>query len=200
MCFHIIGISFTQKLNQLCKKNVLKDRKYTDQQGDGYHVSLTLTLTDGTDMEFNSSTIKLSFDCINDAREAVARRAVEFLRQNPTVTPPIHPTPPPIPPTSTTISPIDPIPNHMVHHTSRGKGLPTLKKCVEELKNFIVDKKRLEAPSYIEIPVDGEQQFQCSVKHQLFGEITGDLKKNKKDAKQSAARKALEHLQTKGLL
>ena len=197
MSFHIIGISFTQKLNQLCKKSVLKDRKYTDQQGDGYHVILIITLTDGTDMEFNSSTIKLCFDCINDAREAVARHAVEFLQQNPIVTPPIHPTPSPTSPTPTTMpSTHDPI----TKLTSRGKGLPPLKKCVEELKNFIVDKKRLEAPCYIEIPVDGEQQFRCSVKHQLFGEIIGDLQRSKKDAKQSAAKKALEHLQAKGLL
>lgn len=177
-------------MNQLCKENVIRDRKYADQQGDGYHVSLTITLADGTDMEFNSSTKSPSFDCINDAREAVARRAIEFLQQNGIFTPPtLHPpTPMPLPK-----SPDD--------LTSRGigKGLPPFKKCVENLKNLIVDKMKLEAPSYNEIPVDAEQQFRCSVRHQLFGEITGDLQRSKKDAKQSAARKALELLQKKEL-
>lgn len=198
--FHIIGISCTQKLNQLCKENVIKDRKYTDQQGDGYHVSLIITLADDTDMEFNSSTIKPSYDSVNDAREAVARRAVEFLQQNGIFTLPTLPVPKPLPTLPTLPAP-KPLPTPSHPHTSRGKGkgLPPLKKSVEELKNLIVDKKRLEAPSYNEIPVDTEQHFRCSVRHELFGEITGDLQRNKKDAKQSAARKALEYLQEKEL-
>ena len=197
--FHIIGISCTQKLNQLCKENVLKNRKYTDQQGDGYHVSLIITLADDTDMEFNSSKIKPSYDSVNDAREAVARRAVEFLQQNGIFTLSTLPAPTPLPTLPTLPSPKPlPTPIHLHKYTSRGK-LPPLKKCVEELKNLVVDKMRLEAPSYNEIPVDTEQHFRCSVRHELFGEITGDLQRNKKDAKQSAARKALEYLQEKEL-
>ena len=197
--FHIIGISCTQKLNQLCKENVLKNRKYTDHQGDGYHVSLIITLADDTDMEFNSSTIKPSYDSVNDAREGVARRAVEFLQQNGIFTLSTLPAPTPLPTLPTLPSPKPlPTPIHLHKYTSRGK-LPPLKKCVEELKNLVVDKMRLEAPSYNEIPVDTKQHFRCSVRHELFGEITGDLQRNKKDAKQSAARKALEYLQEKEL-
>lgn len=129
---------FTKKLNQFCKGNPIKNRKYTDQQGDGHHVSLIITLaSDGTEVEFNSSTISPSFDCINDAREAVAGRALEFIQENYGIL----------------IFSIPPL-------KGKGSGLPQSKECVQELKDSINGKKMLEAPpTYKEVPY---RQFSIS--------------------------------------
>ena len=57
----VIEISFSKKkkLNQLCKGNVIKYHKCSDQQEDAHHVSLIITLVGSADMEFNSSSCLL---------------------------------------------------------------------------------------------------------------------------------------------
>lgn len=142
-----------------------------------------ITLNDGTDVEFDSSM--QCHHSINDAREAVAKQAVEFITKHSTI---------PVPDTD-----LEPPTSRGSENTSKGLELSISKKeCMQELKNFLVDKKCLEAPNYnIESNLKGAK-FRCTVTHSLVTEVS-EWFPNKQAAKQNAAKKALIKLKHNGI-
>ena len=167
----------------MCKAKAIT-RKYTDHPAQNQS-DLVITLSNGNSFSFQSSSVG-SHDCINDAREAAAKLAIDFISPLATRNPEVAKTPSVSPPT-----------NASPKASAKEKPAKLFvkeKEYVQELKNIVVDKKGLEHPNYETIEERGNK-FRCTVKHKLFTE-TGEWCDSKKAAKQSAAKKALKKIGT----
>lgn len=175
-------IGSTQKLNRLWKEKLIQDKKYTDQEDS--HVTLTIMLDNSTEVEFNSKTYCLQFRCINDARECVAYHAIELIEQQK----PSQPAKPDT--TNSSLFPED------FYSRSNGPSANSGDPAPVKLKNHIHDQLKHDAPLEYSCeenkPLSGPSKYRFTVKHPLFKDnATGSWCKNKKDAKISAATKAL---------
>ena len=183
--YRIDDLSCTQELNKLCKeKTIVLKRQYTDHGADN-HVTLEITMKDDKKVTFNSSINGSHFGCINDARESVAKAAVEYIksysRSDISYLPRSHSVPQP------------------VARSSGGSGASPLSgPPAVQLKNILVDQRKLEPPHYDdeEDPTKTKKKFRCIVRHSSFKEpIIGNWCRSKTDAKQDAAEKALKIIQ-----
>ena len=163
----------------------IKKRDYMDLPGPGNHVELQVTHNDGRVDTFKSEAYSKSYECINNARETVAKHAVchlksEMLNKD---------TEQSIKKVSVDSSPL-PIP------IQRPRGAPRKgKEHVEMLKNILVDKMEKEPVNYSEIKQRGVK-YQCTAYHSCFPRegIKGEWRRSKQDAKQTAAEAALDYL------
>ena len=75
------------------------------------------------------------------------------------------------------------------------RGVPR-SQHVTLLKNYIQDKMKQPLPTYVVIQIGSK--FQCTIRHALFPEFTGNRCKGKSEAKQSAAGMAVVFLKNNG--
>ena len=67
--------------------------------------------------------------------------------------------------------------------------------CKEKLNNELHGNYHTNVPKYSTLEV-GEQLFQCTISHHLFGTVTGSCCKSKRQAEDSAAKLALDRLKS----
>ena len=163
----------------------IKKRDYKDLPGPGNHVELLITHNDGRVDTFKSEAYCKSYECINNAREIVAKHAVcrlksEMLNKD---------TEQGIKKVSGNSSPLPiPIP------VQRPRGAPRKGKEHVEMLNILVKKMKKEPVNYDEIEQRG-LKYQCTAYHSCFPEgIKGEWRRSKQDAKQTAAEAASDYL------
>ena len=140
-------------------------------------------MKDDKRVTFNSSINGSHFGCINDARESVAKAAIDYIKSYYiSYLPRSHSVPQP-----------------SVARSSGGSGASPLSgPPAVQLKNILVDQRKLEPPHYDdeEDPTKTKKKFRCIMRHSSFKEpIIGNWCRSKTDAKQDAAEKALKIIQ-----
>ena len=168
---------YTAQLNHLKECGKIKRREYKDIPGSGNHVMLLVVLANDKRIEFNSQKFSPSYDCINNAREKVAEKAVHSIHQGS-----VQPT-------------------TRQNESEVPRQIPRAIKCNEwaqELKNVLVDQygfKIIPSNYEYEIHSTGKSpKFLCTFTHEKFPlPIQGDWSNSKKEAKQSTARKVLDY-------
>ena len=171
---------FTKKLNERKASGKIIKKEYVDLAGPGSHVDLTITFPNNDTFPFSSRKYCLEYDCINNAREKVAEKAVEFID-------------------SMGFNSLSPVLERQQFSRSDSSVSPSgnPKESVQELKNFLVDKKGFTLNddnfTFEESGENAGKKYKCTIHHEWFDhEISGNWRKSKKEARQSAAQKALE--------
>ncbi len=170
---------FTKKLKERKTSGKIIKKEYVNLTGPGSHVDLTITFPNKETRSFSSRNYSREYDCINNAREKVAEKAVEFIDLE-----------------DMGCNSLSPAQQFSRSVSSASPPSVNPKESVQELKNVLVDKMGLKLNDdnfkFEESGENAGKKFKCTIHHDWFDhDISGDWHKSKKEAKQSAAKKAL---------